>query len=733
MNALSVPVVLMAGLSIYVAVYHLMIYARRRQRRGDLTFALLCLANALYDVFCAGLYNAGSVAEGAGWQKAQFIALALFSTVFLWFIADYTGRKAGALTWILSGLFLVGFIVQIVDRSALTFDLASPSIKSVEPVAGLRVIYREAALGPFTAAQSLLGVVFTLYVFQKALRFFIRGDRKKAGPLFGALCFMIIAAFNDTFVSNGLYHFIYLIEYSFLALIVAMAFTISSEVVEAAVAREALRESEERFRALVETTSDWVWETDPRGVYTYSSPKVAELLGYGPDEIRGRALSSLVPPEDAGRIEAAFREAAAAARPFARLETAALRRDGRRIVLETSGVPFFADSGELLGFRGIDRDITERKKAEEALRQANIVIENSPVVLFRWIAAEGWPVQFVSENVAQFGYSAAELENVRFDSLVYPDDRERVAREVEENAAAGADVFAQTYRIVAREGGARWVEDRTFVERGSDGTVTHFQGIVVDVTERKRAEDEILRLNAGLERSVAERTAQLENALRELEAFSYSVSHDLRAPLRALSGHSRILLDDYAEKLPAEAARRLSAIDESGRVLGRLVDGLLNLSRLNRRELDRRRVSMDGLAREALDDFVEERRGRNVEIAVGKLPDCDGDPVLLRQVWCNLISNAFKFTGKRPDARVEIGCGEREGGNVYFVKDNGSGFDMRHAGKLFGVFQRLHRSDEFEGTGIGLATVRRIVERHGGRIWAEAEPGKGAAFYFTIG
>ena len=305
MNALSVPVVLMAGLSVYVAVYHLMIYARRRQRRGDLRFALLCLANALYDVFCAGLYNSSSVAEGAVWQKAQFIALALFSTAFLWFMTDYTGRKAGAPVWAFSAFFLIAFVVQLVDRSALTFVVAEPSVKSFEFLPGLPVTYYEASFGPLTTVQSMAGIVFIAYIFFAAVRFFIRGDKRKAGPLLGAIVLMTLAAVNDTFVGNGVYHFIYLIEYGYLAIIVAMAFTISSDVVEAAVTRAALRDSEERFRALVETTSDWVWETDRDGVYTYASPKAAELFGFAPGEILGRAISSHTPTDTRKEVERA--------------------------------------------------------------------------------------------------------------------------------------------------------------------------------------------------------------------------------------------------------------------------------------------------------------------------------------------------------------------------------------------------------------------------------------------
>jgi signal transduction histidine kinase len=249
----------------------------------------------------------------------------------------------------------------------------------------------------------------------------------------------------------------------------------------------------------------------------------------------------------------------------------------------------------------------------------------------------------------------------------------------------------------------------------------------------RAAEAEVHRLNADLERRVAERTARLEEAVRDQEAFSYSVSHDLRAPLRTLDGFSRILLNEHGAALPPAVVRSLSIIHESGRQMGRMIDDLLNFSRLGRQALRKQPVDPAAMAREALAALAEECAGRRVEVTIGDLPGGEADPALFRQVWINLLSNAIKYTRHRETARIDIGCEARDGRPVYFVRDNGTGFDMQYSGKLFGVFQRLHRAEEYEGTGVGLAIVERIIVRHGGRVWAEAAEDRGATFFFTLG
>jgi len=251
-------------------------------------------------------------------------------------------------------------------------------------------------------------------------------------------------------------------------------------------------------------------------------------------------------------------------------------------------------------------------------------------------------------------------------------------------------------------------------------------------TERKRAEEEIRKLNTELEERVRQRTAQLETANQELESFSYSVSHDLRAPLRSIDGFSRILQEDYGDKLDAAGKDSLTRVRAASQRMGHLIDDLLQLSRHTRSEMHRTQVNLSALARALADEQQKTEPERRVEFVITPNLVANADASLLRVVLENLLGNAWKFTGKQAAPKIEFGRTTREGAPAYFVRDNGAGFDMTYAHKLFGAFQRLHTTDDFPGTGIGLASVQRIIHRHGGRVWAEGEAGHGATFYFTL-
>jgi PAS domain S-box-containing protein len=489
-------------------------------------------------------------------------------------------------------------------------------------------------------------------------------------------------------------------------------------------AEDALRESEDKYRELFELESDAIVLIDnATGQILEANTAASVLYGFPREELLRMKNTDLSAEPEQTRHVTKDTPVIVDQVVFIPLRFHK-KQDGTVFPVEITG-RFYTRRGRPVHVAAI-RDITERIKAEAILREnealLRTVVTNVPLVLF---ATDESGIFTLSEGK---GLAAIQLEPGQvvgqsvFD--VYADYPE-IGNGVRKALSGEANILVIEVTGVIFETWYTPVRDRA-------GTITGMIGVSVDVTERKKAEEEIRRLNEELEQRVAERTAQLEASNNELEAFTYSVSHDLRAPLRAIDGYSRILLEDYARHLSPDAAQLLDYVRAGSQKMGELIDGLLAFSRLNRQPVNSRPIPMSGLVNQVLAGFNGEKEGRKVEITLGELPACIGDPILLQQVWVNLLSNALKFSRKCEVTRIEIGCVDQRGERVFHVKDNGVGFDMRYVDKLFGVFQRLHRAEDFEGTGVGLAIVKRIIQRHGGRIWAEAKPDEGASFYFTL-
>ncbi len=574
-----------------------------------------------------------------------------------------------------------------------------------------------------------------------------------------------------------------------------MAGALQSRQEETEQAAESLRESEQRMRTLLESVPVGISISTPEGNVPEVNPTLWKLFGYSSREefIKVPAAALYVDPEDRRRVIVLLEKGLAR-----NIEMQFRRKDGTVFwAAFTSNVLKTAKGGTQ--FINALQDITERKQAEERQRFldeasrilvgsldyettlttiANLVVsriadwcsvyligDNGELqqVALTHVDSEKikWAKEFQRRSasgpnqntgvmqVIQSGQATLipEITDEMLTTLVQDGELRQIVRELGLSAAMTVPltVHGQTLgavSFVAAKLGRRYTSDD--LELATE--LARRAAIAVDNARLYR---EAQRLNDELEQRVVERTAQLEASNKELEAFSYSVSHDLRAPLRAVDGFSRILLEEHAPQLAPEAQRYLQLVRNNTLQMGRLIDDLLTFARLSRQPLQKQTVAPVDLMRQCWQELHSEQEGRRVEISIGDLPTCQADPALLKQVWINLLANALKFTRKREVARIEVGSipisdprlqiadfqsevSDTGSKIVYFVCDNGVGFEMQYADKLFGVFQRLHRASEYEGTGVGLAIVQRIIHRHGGRVWAEAQVDRGAKFYFTI-
>ena len=381
-------------------------------------------------------------------------------------------------------------------------------------------------------------------------------------------------------------------------------------------------------------------------------------------------------------------------------------------------------------------NITDRRQAEDTLRENEErfrAIFDRSTVGKALTSPEGKLLSVNAAFAGLMGLAIGELQQVNFASVTHPDDIAESRECVRSLLAKERVSYRMEKRYRHKDGHYVWTDVSTTLLRDSQDRPLYFITSVLDITERKRAEEEVRTLNAELEQRVRERTAQLEAANKELEAFSYSVSHDLRAPLRHVQGYVDMLAREAEGQLSEKGRRYMKTIADASREMGKLIDDLLAFSRMGRAEMSEASVDLDTLVQDTLRDLEATTRERNIVWKIPPLPAVQADPAMLKLALANLLGNAVKFTRPRDPAEIEIGsAGTEDGRVILFVRDNGVGFDPQYAHKLFGVFQRLHRADEFEGTGIGLANVRRIIARHGGRTWAEGKLNEGATFYFTL-
>jgi PAS domain S-box-containing protein len=494
------------------------------------------------------------------------------------------------------------------------------------------------------------------------------------------------------------------------------------------------KQEEQKFRNLLESAPDAIVIVDQKGLIQLINAQTEKLFGYTRAELIGAPVETLVPQCFRGRHWSHREGYAQSPQPRsmgAGLELYGRRKDGTEFPIEISLSPLETAEGTLLC--SAIRDVTQRKQLAERHRENELrfrlLIDAVKDYAIISLDADGLVTTWNTGAERLKGYSSGEIIGQHM-SRFYPQAdiaRRKPDQELQQAASTG-HMEDQGWRV-RKDGSHFWAEVAITAVHDSAGKLIGFLKIAKDITAKRDAEDQIQKLNSEL----TQRVEELGTVNRELESFSYSVSHDLRAPLRHVDGFARILKEEYSPTLPEDAIRYLDRILEAATHMGQLIDDLLNLARIGRREMKREGVRIANVVKQAIAELPSEAQERHIEWRIEPLPEMNCDAGLLKLVFSNLLSNAVKFTRKQPIAVIEIGARMTGGVATIFVRDNGVGFDPRYADKLFGVFQRLHRHEDFEGTGVGLATVQRIIRRHGGEIWAESQVNSGTTFSFTLG
>ncbi|MCU0631365.1 MAG: PAS domain S-box protein [Methanolinea sp.] len=494
-----------------------------------------------------------------------------------------------------------------------------------------------------------------------------------------------------------------------------------------------LKRSEENYRTVVENQNELIARFLPDGTHVFVNDAYCTYFETPCSELLGKKMWPRIPDEDRILLTQHFSSLTPES-PAATIEHRIITHKGEVRWLQWNDRAIFGPDRKITEYQSVGRDVTEKKQIEQELieseRKFRDLASLLPQVIFE-IDLEG-RIDYVNQPAYHmFGYSHDDVRSgVNFTQVILPKDRMEAIRNFQ-NVLEGKKDAGAEYHLVRKDGSMLigMVYSSPIIR---EGKAVGIRGILVDITQLKQVEDDLRKLNEELEFRVAERTKDLAVANRELEAFSYSVSHDLRAPLRAIDGFSSILLNEHAAAFDPTMQEFLEKIRMNAQKMGQLIDSILNFSRMSRQPLLKQKIFPAQMVDEVLEELKPLQKGRMIEVHIGTLLPGEGDPALVKQVFHNLISNALKFTRKRARAKIEVDSLLQGQKTVYVVRDNGIGFDMKYAGKLFSVFERLHDEKEYEGTGIGLAIVYRIIQRHGGKVWVESEVDKGTSFFFTL-
>ena len=726
---LQTTLAVLAGVCLYATVHHLWIGLQQPRQALHLLFALMCLLVGGYALNQINLYHADSPETLVQFRRIQQTLAGLILGMLPWFVALYTGMRTGLPCRLLSLAFAGLILVHWIRPYGLYYDELPVLQHRVLPWGETIVDLSVGGNGIALAMASTAVALVLAHAVYGCARQFRHGVRRRAVMLAIALGLFFISVLLSIAVNAGYLNLMHTVEFGFMALVVLMSATLSGELHSS---RCALVASEARFRILAEQATDAIYLHDTQGHIVDVNQQACRGLGYSRDELLRMRVADIeieVSPANSMATWAAMQPGTPVT-----LEGRHRRKDGTVFPVEVRIGLFHADGRDFA--LAVARDISARRQAETALRASEerlrATLDNTPGVAVQWYDRNGHVLYWNKASEQLYGVAAAQAMGKTLRDLLYtPAQFQGFLDAIAGIEQQGMPYGPEEVEMQNRQGEKICVIYTLFQIPGNVNEPI-FVCMDVDISERKRAEAELQLHREHLEELVRARTDAMDVANRELEAFSYSVSHDLRSPLRAVDGFAQALAEDYADKLDATGQDYLQRIRGGTQRMAALIDAMLQLSRIGRKPLNPSSLDLSAMAREILAELAMAEPARQVTIDITSGLRAWGDAQLLHAALANLLGNAWKYSAKTPRAQITFGHMQQDGQMVCFVRDNGVGFDMAHAGKLFGAFQRLHHRAEFEGTGIGLATVQRIIHRHGGRIWAEAAPGQGATFYFTL-
>ena len=706
-----------------------------RRDRDDLA-RYVWISAGLIGMGLLGSFHA-SVLPGHGFVWLHSTATLAGGVLFaLAWLPDHVARSrwAGALPW--------GVAI-----AAAIFGALSVAFRPMFPVMLIE--------GEFTAAAKIINLLGGLFFLAAMVRFGLRYRANKTGDdlLFAGLCLLFGSADLLFAVSAiwrpdwWLWHFVrlggYLIALGYVFMVfrraegelVTAKNELDAKVVELSHANQTLQAEidgrklkEGEYRTLIQTSLDGFWINDFSGRILDVNEAYCQMLGYTREELLRMSIPDIevseAPEETAAHIQKIIQTGGD------QFQSRHRRKDGVVIDVDVS-VQCNAELGER--FFAFIRDITERKRAEQAQARLVAILEATPDFV-GFADAKDTHILFINKAGRKMTGLSEDEDVTRLKIAdVHPEWTNKMFNDEIIPAAIRDGTWVGECAFLNRNNGREIPVMMALIShKAPSGEIEVFSTISRDITERKRAEQEIQQLNAELEQRVTARTAQLQAANTDLENFSYSVSHDLRAPLRAIDSFAAILREDYAPRLDEEGLRLFKVVSDNAKKMGQLIDDILAFSRAGRFELHLTTLDMNALVQQVWQELEPQRAGRAIEFRVAPLLSASGDPAAIHQVLQNLLDNAVKFTRGREAAVIEVECHREGEENIYSIRDNGAGFGMAYVNKLFGLFQRLHGMEEFEGTGVGLAIVKRFIMKHGGRVWAEGKTGEGATFWFTL-